>query len=86
MSHIQSEPIAGTVRAGSTLMVASGPDIHLESDAERHLAAGEVAKLSGAYVSEANPVTVGEYRPARATRVASLISKHITAPRSVPCG
>jgi hypothetical protein len=25
MIHIQSEPIAGTERAGSTLMVASGP-------------------------------------------------------------
>jgi hypothetical protein len=43
--------------------------------------------LSGLYVSDANPVTVGEYarqwaetgphRPTTATRVASLISKHI---------
>lgn len=45
------------------------------------------AKLSGAYISDANPVTVGEYarqwaatrsrRPTTATRVASLINKHI---------
>jgi integrase len=58
-----------------------------KADAERHLAAVEGAKLSGAYVSDANPVTVGEYarqwagtrphRPTTATRVASLISKHI---------
>jgi integrase len=58
-----------------------------KADAERHLAAVEGAKLSGAYVSDANPVTVGEYarqwaatRPHRrttATRVESLISKHI---------
>jgi integrase len=57
------------------------------ADAERHLAAVEGAKLSGAYVSDANPVTVGEYarqwaatRPHRqttATRVESLISKRI---------
>jgi hypothetical protein len=55
--------------------------------AERHLAAVEGAKLSGAYVNDTNPVTVGEYarkwaatRPHRqttATRVESLISKHI---------
>ena len=58
-----------------------------KADAERHLAAVEGAKLSGAYVNDANPVTVGEYarkwaatRPHRqttATRVESLISKHI---------
>ena len=58
-----------------------------KADAERHLAAVEGAKLSGAYVSDANPVTVGEYarqwaatRPHRrttASRVESLISKHI---------
>jgi hypothetical protein len=58
-----------------------------KADAERHLAAVEGAKLSGAYVSDANPVTVGQYarqwaatRPHRqttATRVESLISKHI---------
>ena len=58
-----------------------------KADAERHLAAVEGAKLSGAYVSDANPITVGEYarqwaatRPHRqttATRVESLISKHI---------
>jgi hypothetical protein len=57
------------------------------ADAERHLAAVEGAKLSGAYVSDANPVTVSKYarqwagtrphRPTTATRVASLISKHI---------
>jgi hypothetical protein len=32
-----------------------------KADAERHLAAVEGAKLSGAYVNDANPVTVGEY-------------------------
>ena len=32
-----------------------------KADAERHLAAVEGAKLSGAYVSDANPITVGEY-------------------------
>src|SRR5215217_6058038 len=58
-----------------------------KADAERYLAALEGAKLSGAYVNDANPVTVGEYarkwaanRPHRrttATRVESLISKHI---------
>ena len=69
-------------------MVASGPRTFTrKADAERHLAAVEGAKLSGAYVSDANPVTVGEYarqwagtrphRPTTATRVGSLISKHI---------
>ena len=32
-----------------------------KADAERHLAAVEGAKLSGAYVNDANPVAVGEY-------------------------
>ena len=57
--------------------------------------------MSGAYVSDANPVTLGEYarqwagtrphRPTTATRVASLISKHIDATKicsmrgSLPC-
>jgi hypothetical protein len=55
--------------------------------AERHLTAVEGAKLSGAHVSDANPVTVSEYarqwaatrphRPTTAVRVASLIDKHI---------
>jgi integrase len=58
-----------------------------KADAERHLTAVEGAKLSGAYVSDANPVTVSEYarqwaatrphRPTTAVRVASLIDKHI---------
>jgi hypothetical protein len=51
MIHIQSEPIAGTARAGLTLMVASGPGRSPEADAERHLAAVEGAKLSREYVS-----------------------------------
>jgi len=58
-----------------------------KADAERHLAAVEEAKSSGTYVGDANPITVGDYarqwagtrphRPTTATRVASMISKHI---------
>ncbi|HEY9470239.1 MAG TPA: hypothetical protein VIQ76_11570 [Propionibacteriaceae bacterium] len=58
-----------------------------KAEAERHLATVEVAKLPGVYTSNANPVTMGEYtrrwagtgphRPIRATRLASLINKHI---------
>ena len=87
MNHIQSEPIAGTAPAGSTLMVASDPG-HSPAKLARSSTSGRRgSKLSGLYVSDANPVTVGEYarqwaatgphRPATATRVASLISKNI---------
>jgi hypothetical protein len=67
-----------------------------KADAERHLAAVEGAKLSGAYVNDANPVTVGEYarkwaatRPHRqttATRVESLISNTSRALPSATSG
>jgi hypothetical protein len=59
-------------------MVASGPRTFTrKADAERHLAAVEVAKLSGAYVSDANPVTVGEY--ARSGMDASSPADHSNA-------
>ena len=32
-----------------------------KADAERHLTAVEGAKLSGTYVGDANPITMGEY-------------------------
>ena len=52
-----------------------------KADAERHLAAVEGAKLSGAYVSAANPITVGEYgRQWAATRP----HRHTTRPESSP--
>ena len=60
-------------------------------DAERHLAAVEGAKLTGAYVDHASKITVAEYarqwaaaRPHRqstAARTAYLIEKHIAATR-----
>ena len=58
-----------------------------KADAERHLAAVEGAKLSGAYVNDATPVTVGEYArkwaakqtapPDHPNQIESLMSKHI---------
>src|SRR3712207_5496776 len=61
------------------------------SDAERHLAAVEGAKLTGSYIDQTNRTTVAEYaklwaatrphRPTTATRVASLIDKHIAGTR-----
>jgi integrase len=64
------------------------------SDAERHLAAIEGAKVAGAYVDHTDRTTVTQYarqwaatrphRPSTATRVASLIDKHIDGTRIGP--
>jgi hypothetical protein len=88
MSHIQSEPIAGTARAGSTLMAASGPGHSpAKAKAERHPSSHRGSQVVRRVRQRRESVTVGEYarqwaatrphQPTTATRVASLISKHI---------
>jgi hypothetical protein len=54
MSHIQSEPIAGTAPARSALMVANGPGHSPAKLGRSAPTAVKIAKLSGAYIGDPN--------------------------------